>query len=106
MEGEFKPIARSSSVAPIIKLAASLRFFAEGNFQRGVGQDFFVGMAQSTISVVLAEVLNIMEKKICPKWLKFQVSDREKEECKREFFNKTSFPGVKRCLSVHSTTQM
>ncbi|XP_058449128.1 putative nuclease HARBI1 [Malaya genurostris] len=61
-------------------LAASLRFFAEGNYQKGVGNDRYIGLAQSTMS-------------------KFPSSDGEINKIKIGFFEKTGFPGVIGCIN-------
>lgn len=61
---EFKT-QNSNAVSPIIKLTTTLRLLAEGAYQRGVGQDFNVGLAQQTVSKVFGETLDILEKKIC-----------------------------------------
>lgn len=98
VERSFKPVVRSSSVPNIIKLAATLRFFAQGSYQQGVGQDFLVGMCQAGISKTIAEMLTFIEQKICGKWISFAMSPEEKIEAKITFFNETGFPGVLGCV--------
>lgn len=79
-------------------MAAVLRFFAEGSYQHGVGKDVEISMAQSTFSEVLTAVLNVMEKKLCPEWIVFEMTDAEKSEAKRYFFKRNGFPGVIGCI--------
>lgn len=43
---------RQRAVPNIIKLATALRFFAHGNYQTSVGNDFNIGLAQSTVSEI------------------------------------------------------
>lgn len=88
----------SASILPIIKLAAALRFFAEGSYQKGVGNDFFVGMAQPTFSKALSEVLMILENNLCPAAINFPIDDAEKDAIKRGFYDKTGFPGIIGCV--------
>lgn len=88
----------SVSVLPVIKLAAVLRFLADGSYQKGVGNDFNVGVAQSTFSKILKEVLNVLEKEICSEFIKFPESVQEKEEIKLSFYTKYGFPGVIGCV--------
>lgn len=77
----------SVSILPIIKLAAALRFFAEGSYQEGAGNDLFVGMAQPTFSKALSEVLMILENKLCPTAIIFAIDDDEQDlvTTKRDF---------------------
>lgn len=56
----------SASVPMILKLAATMRFLAEGGYQNGVGNDFNLGLAQPTLSKILTEILDIIETHICP----------------------------------------
>lgn len=79
-------------------LAASLRFFAEGNYQKGVGNDRFIGLAQPTMSKVLQHVLNIMETEVCPDIIKFPSDEQEINAIKLGFYEKTGFPGVIGCI--------
>ncbi|XP_065074841.1 putative nuclease HARBI1 [Ochlerotatus camptorhynchus] len=89
---------KSSSVQPILKLSAALRFFAEGSYQKGVGNDFFAGMAQPTLSKALSAVIDVFEAEICPAAIKFPVSEVEKREIKHSFYEKSGFPSVIGCV--------
>lgn len=91
-------MVKSSSLTPEFKLAATLRFLAEGGYQNGVGQDCFVGMAQPTVSVVLNEVLGILEEILCPKWINLQMTEAEKTEARHYFFSKSKIPGIVMCI--------
>ncbi|XP_065093820.1 putative nuclease HARBI1 [Ochlerotatus camptorhynchus] len=88
----------SSSVLPITKLSAALRFFAEGSYQKGVGNDVFAGMAQPTLSKTLASVIDILETQVCPMVIQFPMQDAEKDAIKLGFYEKTGFPGVIGCV--------
>ena len=68
-------------VASIVKLSASLRFFAEGGYQTGVGKDFNVSLGQSTLSKVLTEVVDIFETHLCSLWIKVPNITEEKRNC-------------------------
>ena len=81
-------------VPPIIKLAAACRFFADGSYQQSTGNDFNLGLAQSTVSVFLKETLHVLENHICEKVIVTKMSDEEKCDAKRYFFRKYGFPGV------------
>lgn len=98
LESKLKPTVRSSSVLPIIKLAAALRFFAEGSYQKGAGNDSFVGVAQPTMSKMLSEVIDVFEEFVCPSEIRFPTNEVEKNSIKMGFFEKTGFPGVIGCV--------
>lgn len=89
---------RSSSVSPVLKLVATLRFFAEGSYQTGIGNEFVAGLAQSTFSKSLGQICDILEEQICPQFIKFPTTDTEKEIIKLRFYEKFGFPGVIGCV--------
>ncbi|XP_058810960.1 putative nuclease HARBI1 [Topomyia yanbarensis] len=90
--------ARKSSLSAKEKLAACLRFFAEGNYQHGAGRDFHVSIAQPTFSKVLADMLEILERKLCPKWISLEMSPEEQCRAKLNFYRKSGIPGVIMCV--------
>ncbi|XP_055922492.1 putative nuclease HARBI1 [Eupeodes corollae] len=91
-------ITQSSAIPPYIKLACALRFLGSGSYQNGVGSDFELGLAQSTVSVVLSEVLDLLEVKICPVWIKADMSTSEKQEARNYFFERARLPGLVGCV--------
>lgn len=91
---ELSTNIRTTSVPPILKLASSLRFLAEGSYQTSAGNDFNIGLAQQTVSKVFAEVLNAAEKVLRPIWISLTMTDMEKSDSKRFFYNTYGFPGV------------
>ncbi|XP_062557486.1 putative nuclease HARBI1 [Armigeres subalbatus] len=95
---KINPVQLSTSVSPTVMLAASLRFFAEGNYQKGVGNDRYIGLAQPTMSKVLQIVLDIIENEVCPTVIQFPSEDRETNAIKLAFYQKTGFPGVIGCI--------
>lgn len=71
-----------------------MRILAEGSYQTSAGQDLYIGMAQQTVSRDFNDVLNAIEKILCPKWITLTMTDEEKNNSKRFFYEKTGFPGV------------
>ncbi|XP_067637597.1 uncharacterized protein [Eurosta solidaginis] len=80
---EMPPARNSWSISPELKLESCLRFFAEGGYQNGTGQDFNIGKAQSTVSTALSDVLNILEATLCPRLISLTMTEAEKLEAKR-----------------------
>lgn len=85
---------RSTSVTPAAKLAVTLKFLGQGGYQHQIGQDRFAGLAQPTTSKCIAEVVNAIEKNLCPKHIKFQMTAQEKREAKNHFYSKFRLPGI------------
>ncbi|XP_065094631.1 putative nuclease HARBI1 [Ochlerotatus camptorhynchus] len=88
----------SAYVLPIIKLSAAMRFFAEGSYQKGVGNDLFAGMAQPTMSKSLSFIVNILESEVCPTTITFPTNEAENNAIKVAFYEKTGFPGIIGCV--------
>lgn len=78
-------------------ILAALRFFAIGSYQRNVGNESNISMAQQTFSSTLMEVCNAIEI-IAPNWIKFPTTQAEKDAKKLEFMRQFAFPGVVGCV--------
>ena len=59
------------------QLLGTLKFLAQGSYQRNVGADFNVGVAQSTFSEILEEVVNVMIDHLCPRVIVFPSDDQD-----------------------------
>lgn len=90
---------RSSSVPAALKLAATLRFLTEGSYQKGMGNDFALGLAQPTLSKILKDMLIAIESYICPQWIKSEYTEEEKMQAKLYFYKIAGIPGVIGCVS-------
>ncbi|XP_036340840.1 putative nuclease HARBI1 [Rhagoletis pomonella] len=92
------PAKKQFAVSPIVKLSGVLRFFAEGGYQTGVGKDHDVSVAQSSLSKILTEVLEIFEKHLCPKWIQVAKTAEEKRKIAQALYVRHGFPGVMGCI--------
>ncbi|XP_055544846.1 putative nuclease HARBI1 [Wyeomyia smithii] len=97
IENDFPP-QRHGGLSVSDKLAACLRFFAEGSYQHGTGKDYDVAIAQPTFSKILSEMLDILERRICSKWINFEMTANEKYQANRYFFEKSRIPGIIMCV--------
>ncbi|KAJ8911985.1 hypothetical protein NQ315_003267 [Exocentrus adspersus] len=79
------------------RVLGALRFFAQGAYQRGVGNEMMVAMAQQTFSTALSEVCNAIEI-IAPNWIQFPAAQAQKDINKLEFMRRFEFPGVVGCI--------
>lgn len=93
-KNDFRMTYRNTAVLPVLKICASLRFLAAGSYQQCVGNDMHLGLSQPMVSNILAEFLEVMEKKICPLWINSEMTEEEKRNAKRTFYTKSGIPGV------------
>lgn len=93
----LSPAKKSFAVPAIVKLSACLRFFAEGGYQKGVGNDYEVALSQSSFSAVLSEVLEIFESSLCPQWICW-LTPEQKRTAALYFYEKYDIPGVAGCI--------
>lgn len=89
---------KSSAVPKVLKLAVTLRILAEGSYQKGAGNDYNVGLSQSSVSKIFTECIDAMHSEICPSWISFQMTELEKSEIKDYFYKKFKFPGIIGCI--------
>lgn len=90
----MKVARRSDAIPGVLKLAATLRFLAQESYQLSVGQDFLIGMSESSVCSAMSEVLPLLESTLCPTHINFEMTNEEKQEAKSFFLNKNGFPGV------------
>ncbi|KAI8124905.1 hypothetical protein CVS40_4826 [Lucilia cuprina] len=70
---------KTSTIPCVIQLlAATLRFLAEGSYQRSVGNDSTISLSRSPLSVVLSRVLKVLLKYVSPQWIKLRMDESEK----------------------------
>ncbi|XP_036334979.1 putative nuclease HARBI1 [Rhagoletis pomonella] len=98
LDSKLQAGVSKTSVPNILKLAATLRFCAQGSYQLSVGNESCIGLGQSTVSIILAEVFNALEECVCRDWIKMQNSEEEKRETKCYFFGRSGIPGVIGCI--------
>ncbi|XP_050316916.1 putative nuclease HARBI1 [Bactrocera neohumeralis] len=86
----------STAVPPMIQLGATLSLLASGGYQHLVGNDFLIGICQSTICKIIKNVVSEMETKLCPQFIKFVPDNLS--ECTKSFVEKYKIPGVIGCI--------
>ncbi|XP_054089619.1 putative nuclease HARBI1 [Zeugodacus cucurbitae] len=92
------PYQLSSSISPMLKLCCTLRFLAHGSYQQTVGNDFILGFAQPTVSLILNEMLPILETTLCSVWIKTDISEEHKQLTRRKFYTNSGIPNVVGCV--------
>lgn len=85
----------STSTPPVLQLAATLTLLDSGSFQLPVyiGNDFLLGLAQSTLCKIVHTTSNEIQRKLCSKVIKFSPTDSSM--CMENFMKKFRIPGGK-----------
>lgn len=83
---------RQSAISITTRLLCALRYFATGNYQRAVGQDFMACMSQTSVHRCIHEVAEILNE-IAHEYVTFP-DEQEQATIKAEFYNVASFPGI------------
>jgi hypothetical protein len=83
-----------AAIQPRSKLCATLEILSSGSYQAVIGNDYSIGMAQSTVSTIFTETLDIMERTLCSEFIKFEPT----QATKTYFYDKFNFPGVVGCV--------
>ncbi|XP_072143543.1 putative nuclease HARBI1 [Dermacentor andersoni] len=99
---ELDPIIgcqRASGLSTERKVLCALRFFGTGSFQRSVGREEHVGMAQSAVSSTIHEVTEaIISVSARRKLVDFPLTPAAKDEAKAAFARRGAIPGVLACV--------
>ncbi|XP_036346164.1 uncharacterized protein LOC118755438 [Rhagoletis pomonella] len=67
-------------------------------FQKAVGKESDVALGRSTVGKILKRVLGILEKYVCPVWIKLNITNSERSQSKRHFMQKFGIPGIIGCV--------
>uniref|UniRef100_A0AAG5DL80 DDE Tnp4 domain-containing protein n=1 Tax=Anopheles atroparvus TaxID=41427 RepID=A0AAG5DL80_ANOAO len=87
-----------AGLSPKEKLAATLKFLAEGRFQYGTKeQDYNLAIAQPTFSLLFAHTLSAMEDALCAQWISLDMNVAEQEEARLYFYKNYDIPGIVMC---------
>ncbi|XP_070385794.1 putative nuclease HARBI1 [Dermacentor albipictus] len=99
---ELDPIIgcqRASGLSSETKVLCALRLFGTGSFQRSVGREEHVGMAQSAVSSTIQEVTEaIISVSARRKLVDFALTPAAKDEAKAAFARRGAIPGVLACV--------
>lgn len=89
----MQPSSRSTKIPCELRILAALRFYATGNYQRGVGQEFCLAMSQQVLSRCISEVSLLIQDHFHEEWISFP-GEQQMARNKIQFFEKCGMPGV------------
>ncbi|XP_037930854.1 putative nuclease HARBI1 [Teleopsis dalmanni] len=88
------PRRRSDGISRDIRVLVALRFFAQGCYQRCVGQSSLLNVSQAVVSRCVKQVANIMNRYFVVKYIKWPRTIQKLCAIKEKFYEKFRFPGV------------
>ncbi|XP_046407501.1 putative nuclease HARBI1 [Ischnura elegans] len=77
-----------------LQVLVAIRFMAEGGYQRGVGQDFFLAVSQPSVSRCVKNVTRAICDRLYNDWIKLPSTNMERNEIQERFRPMARFPGV------------
>lgn len=60
--------------------------------------DSSIALGRRTVSKVISEMVTLMERRLCSKWIKLSTSEQEKRAAKSSFYEQFGIPGVIGCI--------
>ncbi|XP_036339890.1 uncharacterized protein LOC118749211 [Rhagoletis pomonella] len=75
----------SRGLSGMLRFLVALRFFAQGSYQRSVGQEFLLNVSQSSVNRCIREIASIMDRHLLTQYIKFPSTIEEKQLLKKNF---------------------
>lgn len=95
--------SKRNAVVPDLRIFAALAFFATGNYQRPIGQSYFLFMSQQAVGKSIKEVSRLICTHLTATWIKFPTTLQEKQAIALKFMEKSRFPG---CIGAVDCTHI
>lgn len=90
-----------SQIEPQLRIFAALYFFGTGSYQRTVGQNFQLSMAQNSVSNCVNDVTDLIVEQLSGEWIVFPRTFESKLTLKRKFME-ISLPRMYWCHRLHT----
>lgn len=87
---------RSHGISIEIMIITALRFYASGSYQRGIGQDFNIGLSQTSVHRCIHTATEAIARNLSRiyTYIKFPQIFNERQQIKMGLFNNWGLPGV------------
>lgn len=82
------------AIEPVQKVLITLAFFASGEYQRCLGENFNFPTSQPTVSKIVSQVTPLIIQNLSEEWIVFPINREQVIQIKERFMEKTGFPGV------------
>nr|CAD7572456.1 unnamed protein product [Timema californicum] len=77
----------------VLQVLAAIRFFAEGGYQRGVGQDLFIALSRPAVSKCIRAVCEGLSN-IAGQWIRFPRTVAQRDQIQQKFQDTTRVSGI------------
>ncbi|RLU24777.1 hypothetical protein DMN91_002867 [Ooceraea biroi] len=94
LEPYLPQCVRAEVIPNHIKVLCALNFYGQGSYQKGVGVDSKLSIAQPTVSIILKEVTIAINERLLRQWIRFPTIPQEIQEIMQRNYNKTKIPGL------------
>ncbi|KMQ90607.1 nuclease harbi1 [Lasius niger] len=96
---------RLTGLVPEIKVLITIQFYAQGSYQRSVGNQFHLNVSQPTTSRCLHAVTEAINRRLLRRWVKFPMTEEDRQQA-REKFSAAAYPfesaiGAIDCTFIH-----
>lgn len=89
---------RRTAVPIVLKIFTGLFFFAHGSYQKCVGSNHLFGLSQPSVSRCIKAVSTAISDILSNDWIKFPVTEEEKNDIKTRFYEKYNLGGIIGCI--------
>ncbi|XP_031348432.1 putative nuclease HARBI1 [Photinus pyralis] len=87
-----------NTVPNILKVFATLRFYASGSYQRDIGLAFNISLSQTSIHRCIHQVTQVITEVLPNNEIRFPITRPEQNRKKEAFMENYGFPGVIGCV--------
>lgn len=83
-----------NSLSAELKVFIALSFYATGSYQKLIGQSYNISASQQSISTYIKYITNLIVANLANEWIKFPITQEQKNAIKEEFWQHVRFPGI------------
>ncbi|XP_067207117.1 putative nuclease HARBI1 [Linepithema humile] len=94
LEPYLPPRRRALGIPNELKVLCALNFYAQSSYQKAVGVDSRLSIAQPTVSVILQEITSAINNYLLRQWIRFPTTLQEIQQIVQRNYNNTTIPGL------------
>ncbi|XP_071581033.1 putative nuclease HARBI1 [Temnothorax nylanderi] len=94
LKPHLPPNRRAICIPNELKVLCALNFYAQGSYQKAVGVDSRLNIAQSTVSVILQQITLAINEHLLRQWIHFPTTPQEIQQTVERNYTKTRIPGL------------
>ncbi|XP_018406824.1 PREDICTED: putative nuclease HARBI1 [Cyphomyrmex costatus] len=94
LEPHLPPQKNALAIPNELKVLCALNFYAQGSYQKAVGVDSRLSIAQPTVSIILKQITSAINHHLLRRWIHFPTTPEEVQEIVQRNYNNTRIPGL------------